>query len=83
MKFFYKFHNINSIFEIAPDIYFITWCEEATIATTDQGTMYDGAYPVFVVADLNRLIATAVYINPNVTGGDDYIIDQARLEIKE
>jgi hypothetical protein len=70
-------------FKIAPDIYMITWCEEATIATAEQNTMWEGSYPVAVVADLKKLVATAMYINPNKDGGDDYIIDQATMEIRD
>lgn len=70
-------------FDIAPDIYLITWCEESTIATTAQMFQYPGAWPVFVVADFNRLLATVSFINPTEDGGSAYIIDQARLEIKE
>ena len=70
-------------FEIAPEIYLITWCEESTIASPAQMIQYPGAWPVFVVADFNRLLATVSFINPTGDGVPAYIIDQARLEIKE
>ena len=70
-------------FEIAKDIYYIIWCEETTIATSEQDVQHEGAYPVCVVADFAKKIATAAYVNPDESGKDEFIIDQARLEMKE
>lgn len=70
-------------FEIAENIFFITWCEEQTPYSIEENVQREGPWPVAVVADFNKLIATVSFVNPAADGGADYIVDQARLEIKE
>ena len=70
-------------FEIAPELYFITWCEASTIHSPKQMIQYPGAWPVSVVADFNKLIATVSFVDPTENGGKYHVIDQAKLEIKE
>lgn len=70
-------------FEIRPGIYVIVWAEESTIANDKQLKQFVGPWPVFVVADFNRLVATVSFTNPDENGKGVYIIDQAQLEIKE
>lgn len=79
----YKQEDNYHCFEIAPDIYFITWCEETTLYSLEEGVQREGPWPVTVVADFNKLIATVAFVNPAADGGSAYIIDQARLEIKD
>ncbi len=70
-------------FEIATNIYFISWCEETTLYSLEEGIQREGPWPVTVVADFEKLIATVSFINPSENGGSAYIVDQGRIEIKE
>ena len=69
-------------FEIAPDIYFLNWCEAVSPSRFDEDA-HRGAYPVSVVLDLNRLIASVTFTEPDGDGGHNYVIDQAKLEVKD
>lgn len=68
------------MFAIGPSQYFITWYEKGTVATAEHGVFFEGGYPIAVVADFDRLIATAAYTNPTEDGGHYYLVDQARIE---
>ena len=76
------FEDIYYAFEISPKIYFLNWCE-ASSPSRFADEQIKGAFPVAVVLDLNRLIATVTFTEPNEKGGANYVIDQAILEIKE
>ena len=69
-------------FEVAKDIYYIIWCEEGTIASSEQNIQHEGVYPVCIVADFSKMIATTAAINPDESGESIFSIDQARLEQK-
>lgn len=69
-------------FEIAPDIYFLNWCEAVSPSRFDEDA-HSGAYPVSVVLDLTRLIASVAFTEPDGNGGHNYVIDQATLEVKD
>lgn len=69
-------------FEISPNIYFLNWCEAVSPSRFDEDA-HKGAYPVSVVLDLNRLIASVAFTEPDGSGGHNYVIDQAKLEVKD
>ncbi len=69
-------------FEIAPNIYFLNWCEAVSPSRFDTDA-HKGAYPVALVLDLDRLVATVTFTEPGTDGDATYVIDQARIEIKD
>ncbi|GAA1949108.1 MoaF C-terminal domain-containing protein [Amycolatopsis minnesotensis] len=69
------------VFELGAAQYFITWYEEGTVATAAHGEVFDGGYPIAVVADFGRLVATAAYTNPREDGGQYFLVDQATIRI--
>jgi|GEM_PF-6272578 len=68
------------VFRIAANQYFITWYEESTVASAVQGTVFDGGYPISVIADFAHWVATAAYTNPTEDGGQYFLVDQATIE---
>lgn len=68
------------VFKTGPNQYFITWYEEGTVASADQGTVFSGGYPIAVIADFDRMVATAAYTNPTEDGGQYFLVDQATIE---
>ncbi|TDD24431.1 hypothetical protein E1287_38180 [Actinomadura sp. KC06] len=71
------------VFKTAPAQYFITWYEAGTVATAAHGEVFDQGYPIAVMADFHRLVATAAYTNPREDGGQYFLVDQATIEILE
>lgn len=69
------------VFALGEERYLITWYEAGTVATVSQGTVYEGGYPVCVLADFAHLVATAAYTNPREDGGQYFVVDQARMEL--
>ncbi len=71
------------VFEIAPEVYFITWNEPTAIDNPIAKIQYPGPWPVWILADFANLLATVAYINPDGPDNSHFILDQAQLEIKE
>lgn len=69
-------------FEVSPGVFFITWCEETTLYSLEEGIQREGPWPVAIVADINKLIATVAFLNPSEHGGCEYIVDQGRIEVR-
>lgn len=68
------------VFALGDSKYFLTWYEQGTVATAEQGTVYEDGYPVAVLADFKAMTATAAYTNPSTDGGQYYLVDQATIE---
>ncbi|OLZ57873.1 MoaF C-terminal domain-containing protein [Amycolatopsis keratiniphila] len=69
------------VFETGPAQYFVTWYESGTVATAAHGEIFDGGYPIAVMADFGKSVATAAYTNPREDGGQYFLVDQATIEI--
>lgn len=69
-------------FEIASEVYFITW-NEPTANDSVKRNHYPGPWPVWVLGDFANLRATVAYPNPDEYGNSLFIVAQALLEIKE
>lgn len=68
------------VFHVRDQTYFITWYETGTVANAEHGVVFEGGFPVAVLADFDAMVATAAYSNPREDGGTFYTVDQATIE---
>lgn len=69
----------KSVHKIADNIYFITWFEKETRPSSTSEDRSEG-FIISIVADLNKMIATASYNEPVEEGGQKWMLDKAWIE---
>ena len=74
--------NPYAAFEIADNIYFVTWVEAATPAHNTP-ELHKGDWLVSIVLDLNKMVATDAYMNPDEEGRSVFHLAQARVTIED
>lgn len=69
------------LFDIAENIYFLTWYEQAAPAVAGE-EWKDAGFLMAIVMDLNEMAATDAYTNPmpGSQSGTQFIMAQARIE---
>ncbi len=69
-------------FEIAKDIYLITWIEASTAASS-SAPQANGPWLTNVILDFNKMQATASWMGPTNAGGTEHVLDQATMSYVE
>jgi hypothetical protein len=67
------------VYKVADNIYFLAWFEQETRPSATAEKRSEG-FNIAIVADLNKMIATAIYNEPVEGGGQKWMRDKAWLE---
>lgn len=77
-----EFTNPYVAFEIAENVFFLTWAEAAA-TSRNSTTLHEGTWHVTFILDLNKMLVTDSYINPDDNGASEFNLAQGRVSIKD